>query len=136
MVIIKYTLMQIVLEISMCRRNGFTLIEVLIALCIVAIALFAIVKTVNSSNQSLWYLRQKTVATWLAQNTLAEFNSGLIPHVAIPGITQGDVRQLNQDWHWRLAIHPTKTHHIMSLVVTITQHQQVLVRLTSFKWVA
>lgn len=54
------------------RQSGFTLIEVLIALVIAAIALAALSRSfgVTTHNQSL--LEEKVVATWVAQNALTQ----------------------------------------------------------------
>lgn len=57
------------------RRNkyhsGFTLIEILVALTIVAIALGALVKASGDHTHSASYLKQKTLAHWVAMNELS-----------------------------------------------------------------
>ncbi|MBN2648010.1 MAG: type II secretion system minor pseudopilin GspI [Thiotrichales bacterium] len=53
-------------------QRGFTLIEVLIALVVAAIALSALSRALGVSAQSQSYLEEKIVATWVAQNTLLQ----------------------------------------------------------------
>ncbi len=54
------------------HAHGFTLIEVLVALAIVAMAMGALLGTVTSSASSVIYLKEKTIAEWVALNRLTE----------------------------------------------------------------
>lgn len=54
------------------RQAGFTLIEVLVALTIVAVALMASLRAVGSMSASAFDLRQRTLAQWSAENRLAQ----------------------------------------------------------------
>src|SRR5271169_6140617 len=53
------------------RWNGFTLVEVLVALAIVAVALAAGFRSVAQSSDSATALKARTLALWVAQNRLA-----------------------------------------------------------------
>lgn len=53
-------------------RYGFTLLETLVALAIVAVGLAAGLKAVAMSTESAWRIRGQTYAIWTAQNVLAE----------------------------------------------------------------
>ncbi|MEI7447501.1 MAG: type II secretion system minor pseudopilin GspI [Burkholderiales bacterium] len=52
--------------------GGFTLVEVLVALTIVAVALIASLRAVGSLSTSAFDLRQRTLAQWSAENRLAQ----------------------------------------------------------------
>jgi general secretion pathway protein I len=52
--------------------RGFTLIEVLIALAIVALAVGALLGTLTSAASNISYLHDKTLAEWVALNHLTE----------------------------------------------------------------
>ena len=52
--------------------RGFTLLEVLIALAIVAMSVGALLGTVTSSASNVIYLKDKTLAEWVALNRLTE----------------------------------------------------------------
>ncbi|HVL57710.1 MAG TPA: type II secretion system minor pseudopilin GspI [Burkholderiaceae bacterium] len=54
------------------RAGGFTLIEVLVALTIVAIALMAALQATGALADSASQLRQRTLAQWSAENRLAQ----------------------------------------------------------------
>lgn len=49
---------------------GFTLIEILVALTIIAIALGALIKASGNHTSSASYLKNKTLAHWVAMNEL------------------------------------------------------------------
>lgn len=53
-------------------NRGFTLVEILVALTIVAIALMASIRAVGSLTQSAGDLRSRTLAQWSAENRLSQ----------------------------------------------------------------
>lgn len=65
-------------------RCGFTLVEVLVALAIVAIALAAGFRSVAQSADSATTLKARTLALWVAQNRLAA------AQLATPGPALGE----------------------------------------------
>ena len=71
------------------RQSGFTLLEVLVALTVLAVALAALVKTGADHAHNTAYLQERTMAHWAGQNLLTEFQTGMRP-VAEGGRT-GDV---------------------------------------------
>ena len=56
----------------MTRARGFTLLEVVIALAVVAIALLGLVRTAGLGARALSHEREATLANWVAANVLAE----------------------------------------------------------------
>jgi len=56
----------------MSSRGGFTLLETLVALAIVAVGLTAGIRAASVSVESAWRIRAGTYALWTAQNILAE----------------------------------------------------------------
>mgnify|MGYP000388015639 FL=1 len=64
-------------------NRGFTLIEVMVALVIVAFALTAIAASMNQMINSATAMRDRTYASWIAQNKIAELRlNGTIPDVS------------------------------------------------------
>src|ERR1044071_3540973 len=54
------------------RHGGFTLVEVLAALVIVSLGLLGVIQAVSQTASSGAYLRDKTIAHWVAMNRLTE----------------------------------------------------------------
>jgi general secretion pathway protein I len=82
------------------RARGFTLIEVLVALVIVAFGMGAVLAALSSSADNIAALREKTLAEWVALNQVADTRLNL--SMPQPGVTEGDVKDFgNGNWHWR-----------------------------------
>ncbi|MDB6108083.1 MAG: hypothetical protein JWO52_8082 [Gammaproteobacteria bacterium] len=84
------------------RAGGFTLIEVLVALVIVAVGMSVLMGTLTSSAKTVAYMQDKTFAEWVALNQIASvriaLQKGQIPPT---GNTTGDIDLANRTWHWR-----------------------------------
>ena len=80
------------------HHSGFTLIEVMVALTIIAISLGALLSTSGTQANSATYLKQKTLAHWVALNELAEIDANdTFPDT---GKKKGSTSMANHDWYW------------------------------------
>lgn len=80
------------------RSRGFTLLEVLIALAIVALSAGALLGSVTSSASNVIYLKQKTLAEWVALNRLAEIRMAV--DMPAPGRRKGSATMGGMRWEW------------------------------------
>lgn len=88
------------------RQRGFTLIEVLVALAVIALALAAFsTATMSASNQTGW-LSDKTFAHWVAMNKMAELQ--LEEKWPATGSTTGDTEMAGRTWAWETTISKTE----------------------------
>ena len=68
---------------SAARAVGFTLVEILVAVAILAIALAATTRAASVATDGAFETRQRLLATWAAQNRVAELRARrLYPAVA------------------------------------------------------
>jgi general secretion pathway protein I len=79
-------------------ERGFTLVEVLVALAIFAVALTAALRTCAVATDSALDFRQRLLAGWVAENRLAEYRIGLLPEL---GERVGTVDQGGMAFTWR-----------------------------------
>ena len=78
---------------------GFSLVEALVALAVLAIATVGLMRTVESHIDSTRGVERRTAAMWVAENRLAELEAG------IPGGNR--VEMLGQ--RWRVAVARSRT---------------------------
>ncbi|HEX6570747.1 MAG TPA: type II secretion system minor pseudopilin GspI [Steroidobacteraceae bacterium] len=96
---------------------GFTLIEVLAALVIVALGMLGAITAVNQATRNGTYLREKTLAHWVAMNLLTERRlQASAPDVAE---TKGEVDFANERWRWTLRVTQTEVRSLRRMDVTV-----------------
>ena len=88
------------------RNRGFTLLEVLVALTIIALSLGALISTSGSQASNAAYLKQKTIAHWVALNEITKLqveNKWLGK-----GDTRGTTTMAGYDWYWTRTVIETE----------------------------
>ncbi len=104
---------------SNCRRDrGFTLIEVLIALVIIAISLTGMAVTMGTMLDNAATLRERTYASWIAQNRIVEMR--LANTVPETGRTSGEVEYANTFWEWRAEVSETGVENLFRIDVEVS----------------
>ncbi|MHB8623485.1 MAG: type II secretion system minor pseudopilin GspI [Sulfuricaulis sp.] len=79
-------------------QRGFTLIEVLVALAVLAIALAAIMRAMALAIDTTVTLREHTEALWVAQNRLAEHQ--MRHDWPSADTTDGNAELAGETWYW------------------------------------
>ena len=114
-------------------RQGFTLLEVLVALAIISIALLAALRAAGQATTNVTELRTHLLAGWVAQNVLVEQRAkGFWPTT---GILRGKVRQGAMDFNWREEIISTPNPAFRRVVIVVfegPEESRSLARMTGF----
>ena len=99
------------------RETGFSLIEVLTALAVLGIALSAAVQATGQQARNATYLRDRTLAHWVAMNQAAE--QRIRNTWPAPGIFQGEETMAGRTWYWSLTIKETQASAIRRMDIDV-----------------
>ncbi|KAB7622991.1 type II secretion system minor pseudopilin GspI [Alkalilimnicola sp. S0819] len=98
------------------NERGFTLLEVLIAVAILAIALGAVIKSVTAHTANGSYLRERSFAHWVATDRLAELR---LEERFDTGRESGRTEMADREWPWRIEIEETPNDNVRRVRVTV-----------------
>jgi general secretion pathway protein I len=99
------------------QSNGFTLIEVMAALIIVSLGMLAVITAVSQTASNSAYLREKSVAHWVAMNRVTELR--LAPQPPATGDTTGEVEMAGNRWRWSAQISQTSIPTMRRIDVSV-----------------
>jgi general secretion pathway protein I len=100
-------------------ERGFTLIEVLAALVIVALGMLGVIEAVTQSARNGTYLREKTLAHWIAMNVITEQRLQPEP----PAVTESsaNVEFAGERWEWTMRVTQTQVESLRRMDVSVLQ---------------
>src|SRR5256885_5448282 len=101
--------------------NGFTLVEILVALAIVAVALAAGMRALAQSADSASTLKARTLALWVAQNRLA--NAQLAEPWPALGSVAGEAEQAGTRFLWRESVSGTPNPAFRKIEIIVAEPQ-------------
>ncbi len=96
---------------------AFTLIEVLVALAVIAIGLLAVLAVGGRSGRVDAQLQQRAFADWVGENEVERLRlSSKWPSV---GESNGKVTLADQSWHWDATVDGTADPDLRRITVTV-----------------
>ncbi|VEG90137.1 GspI family T2SS minor pseudopilin variant LspI [Legionella spiritensis] len=103
-------------------NQGFTLIEVLLALTIVAIALVALIKATSQDVANTHRIKEKTISHWIAMQGVAMVQLGLLEASPSKEITEVTT-MFGQRWYWRVKISRIPVPSVQQIRITVSKRQ-------------
>ena len=113
--------------------RGFTLVEILVAMAVLGVGLLATLSAASQLALTESYLRDRTLATWLARNQLLEVQ--LERAWPEPGQRNGALDYAGREWRWRPRITHTPEEDMRRLDLEVWlpgEEGAPLARLTGF----
>jgi general secretion pathway protein I len=98
-------------------RSGFTLIEVVVALAVLAVAMGALISGMARYADNAGWLREKTVALWVAHNRLTEIE--IEPVWPKLGRSDGDAEMAGLKWRWNVVVEETPDPEVRRVEITV-----------------
>jgi general secretion pathway protein I len=99
------------------RRTGFTLIEVLAALVIVALGMLGVIEAVSQTARNGAYLRDKTLAHWVAMNVITERRLQNSPPDV--GDSSDEVEMAGYRWRYTMKVTQTQVDTMRRMDVSV-----------------
>jgi len=97
--------------------RGFTLLEVMVALAVIAIGLSAVITEASRNINNAALLEDKTLGHWVAANKIAEMQVAN----EWPGIgeAKGDVEMAGREWYWTVRVEAAPYERLRRLNVEV-----------------
>lgn len=104
------------------QQKGFTLIEVLIALSIIAIALTALLRSTSLSIENTRRIKDKSISHWVAMQAVTMIQLKLVQLDSTQESTQ-TTTIANEKWYWRAKISATPIKGVQQLTISLSLNQ-------------
>ncbi len=97
--------------------GGFTLLETLAALAVLAVALSSAIQAASGFARNAAYLRDRTLAHWVALNQATERR--VRKEWPQMGVIKGQERMGNRDWYWVVLVSSTPVDSIRKMEIEV-----------------
>ena len=106
-------------------QRGFTLVEVMVALAVVAIALPALLVTLNQHVDATGYLRDKSMAQMVAANKFEELRIlSRAGQSLLQGKESGVSSMAGREWYWWLESEPTEANNFYRVAIDVAADEE------------
>jgi general secretion pathway protein I len=106
------------------KLKAFTLIEVMLALSIIAMAMLAAIQTTEATTRNLTHLQDRTLAQWVAQNALTSIQLHLGGLNSASGRWEATLPMGGREWVWSAVSNPTIDPNILQLIIEVRLEKQ------------
>jgi general secretion pathway protein I len=98
--------------------DGFTLVEVMVALAIAALGLAAVAAAVSQMLDASNSMKERTYAAWIGLNKVAELRlSNVVPEVSE---SSGETTYAGREWSWEAVVSETGVENLYRVDVAVS----------------
>ncbi|WP_371375873.1 type II secretion system minor pseudopilin GspI [Thalassotalea aquiviva] len=98
------------------QMKGFTLLEVMLALAIFALAGMALTKSVNSTLMGTNHIEDVSIAQWIAANKLVD---ATLDQTWPPKKASGRVEMANREWFFHKIVKETEDKNLRAITIEV-----------------
>lgn len=99
-------------------RKGFTLIELMVALAVLAIGMTAVLHSTSQAAHAGVFLKQKTIAHWVAGNRAAELS--INREWPNPGVSRSTETMAGQTWSVETDVRDTQVPELRLVTIRVS----------------
>ena len=110
--------------------RGFTLIELVVALAVLAIGMTAVLHATSQAANAGSFLKQRTIAHWVASNRAAELS--INREWPSPGISSGTETMANRTWRWEAEVQDTAVPELRLVTIRVSLDDEEKATLITF----
>ncbi len=114
-------------------QRGMTLLEVIVALAVFAVAAISVTKSLGEQIANLPILEERTLAQWVASNQMvdARLESGF-PEI---GKKEGQVELADKEWYWRKEVVKTTDDTFRLIRISVSddsRYERIIAQVSSY----
>ena len=107
------------------RARGFTLVEVMVAILIAGLALPPLLMAFASQSDGIAYLRQKSIANWVASNKMEEMRLVRTRTQRLfTGRRSGSTEMAGEEWFWWITSEQTTVDTFYRIEISIADSEE------------
>lgn len=113
-------------------QRGFTLLETLVAMAVLAISMVAVIQTAGSSVTAQNHLQEKVFAEWVVLNQLTRMQ--VASESPGEGKYEGTEKMAGRQWRWLAEVEATSNPYLFKVIVHagLVEQQQYLMTVTGY----
>jgi len=109
---------------------GFTLIELMVALAVLAIGMTAVLHSTSQAAHAGTFLKQKTIAHWVASNRAAELS--INREWPNPGVVNSTETMADQTWRLETEVQDTQVAELRLVTIRVSLDGEEKASLVTF----
>ncbi|MFI4956048.1 MAG: type II secretion system minor pseudopilin GspI [Gammaproteobacteria bacterium] len=99
------------------RARGFTLIEVMVAMFILALTFIGVIGTASYVSRTIDVIQEKTLALWVGQNAVSEIHLGVWGQIQDGMSLQNDTMIAGRAFQWKGSVTREEQYHRVKVEV-------------------